>query len=546
MRNKIVTLLRKVIKEDVEIAVSSPENYAFGHYSTSVAFLLGKIWKVTPVAAAEKLKAKIIAEDKDSLFKEINAVSPGFINFLISDDKLQDELGEIIFAGGRSASSGKKKNKYGSVLSTKNYKLKTQVEFISANPTGPLTMANGRGGFLGDVLSNILEFTGQKIEREYYVNDTGNQIITLGKSLLAAVDIILDEEKFYKGGYIKTWALKNKAFIKKNQKNPLLIGKRAAKDLLANIKKVIEKKSGIHFDRYTSEDAQIHKKGLVNKALTIFKDKALTYEKDGATWLKTTEFGDDKDRVLITSDGFPTYFLADSGHFLETKIRGFMQKILILGPDHYGYVARIKGAASILGLAKPEILITQSVRVVKDGKEVKMSKRKGEFITFEEVVDEVGVDAARFFFLMHSPESHMDFDLKLAKERSVKNPVYYIQYAYVRCGAILEKVKSRKSKVKIKSKNLESLKSEASARLIRELIKFPEIIEDTARDYQVHRLTRYASELSHAFHNFYEKERIVGEKNKSLISHRIMLVKATQIIIGNTLSLMGIAKPKKM
>ncbi|MDP1689083.1 MAG: arginine--tRNA ligase [bacterium] len=537
MRNKIIALLRNVIEEDIEIVVSSPENYAFGHYSTSVAFSLAKIWKMSPTVAAEKLKEKIIAIDKDKLFKEINVVSPGFINFWISSDKLEGEFKEIL----------KKKNKYGKPSSSKGVRLpKIQVEFISANPTGPLTMANGRGGFLGDVLSNILEFTGKKVEREYYVNDTGNQIITLGKSLLASIGLIADEEKFYKGGYIKTWALKNKAFIKKNQKNPLLIGKKAAKELLANIKKVIIKKSGIKFDRFTSEDSQIHKKDLIKKTLEIFSTKGLIYDKEGAKWLKTTEFGDDKDRVLITSDGFPTYFLADAGHLLETKTRGFSNKILILGPDHYGYVARVKAAAKIIGLANFETLITQAVRIIKDGVEVKMSKRKGEFITFEEVVDKVGVDAARFFFLMHAPESHMDFDLKLAKERSVKNPVYYIQYAYVRCGAILQKVKSQKSKVKIESKNLESLKSEVSEKLTMKLIKFPEIIEDIQKDYQVHRLTRYASELSHIFHNFYEKERIIGETNINLIYSRIMFIEATQIVLGGVLNLLGISKPKKM
>mgnify|MGYP001564016872 CR=1 FL=1 len=534
MRTKIIDLLRKAILENVSILVSSQENIAFGHYSTNVSFELSKIWKMSPIEVAKKLKEEISAKDTSGLFDKIDVANPGFINFWLSKKTIQAEFNEIL----------KDKDKYGkSKLKSKE---KIQVEFISANPTGPLTMANGRGGFLGDVLSNVLEFTGQKIEREYYVNDTGNQIITLGKSLLSAVGLIAGDEKFYQGHYIKTWASKNKTFIRKNQKDPITIGKKAGKDLLSDIKKIIEKKSGIHFDRYTSEDKNIHKKNFIKNTIAIFDLKELTYKKDGAVWLKTTHFGDDKDRVLITSDAFPTYFLADSGHMLETKTRGFIKKILILGPDHYGYVSRIKASATILGLESLDILVTQAVRVIKDGVEVKMSKRKGEFITFEEVISEVGVDATRFFFLMHAPESHMDFDLKLAKERSVKNPVYYVQYAYVRCGAILQKAKKQKLDKKNLKLNLSLLNSEASLRLIRELTKFKEVVLGTAEDYQVHRLTRYASELSHALHNFYEKERIMGEKDKNLALLRLKLVEATQTILSNTLDLLGIAKPKKM
>lgn len=536
MRNKIDEILKKIISEPIKIVIEVPESDAFGHYSTNMAFAIGKIWKMAPMDAAIKLREKIIEQDSEKMFAKIDIAKPGFINFWISNDKLDAELKEILL---------KKKN-YGAIPAKNATKEKTQIEFMSANPTGPLTMANGRGGFLGDVLSNILEFTGQKIEREYYVNDTGNQIITLGNSLMASLGLISDDEKYYRGSYIKTWASKNKTFIIKNKNSAIKIGKKAALELLKDIKKIIKNKSGINFDRFTSEDANIHKKGFIGQAMTIFESKKLTYEKDGATWLKTTDFGDDKDRVLITSDGFPTYFLADSGHMLETKTRGFVNKILILGPDHYGYVARIKASAIILGLSNLKILVTQAVRVIKDGIEIKMSKRKGEFITFEEVISEVGEDATRFFFLMHAPESHMDFDLKLAKEKSVKNPVFYVQYAYVRCGAILKKVKANKFSAGSSRKESSVLTSETGLRLLRELIKFKDVIEDISKDYQVHSFTRYASELSHVFHNFYEKERIVGEKNGELIASRLKLVLATQIVLGGALDLLGINKPKKM
>lgn len=544
LRNRIHTLLSKVTSTD-KVEIFIPENESHGHYSTNVAFALGKIWSMSPIEAAQKIKEEIILADKGGLFRKIDVVNPGFINFWISDRALHTELKEILA----------KKQKYGKPKIKKSDFLRKigprriQLEFISANPTGPLTMANGRGGFLGDVLANVLEFSGRKIEREYYVNDTGNQIITLGKSLTASLNLIADEEKFYKGDYIKKWALKNRALIKKSQESPLLIGQRAAKDFLAAVQKVIKQKARIHFDRYTSENKDIYAKNFVKKALAIFKKKKLTYEKDGALWLKTKDFGDDKDRVLITGDGFPTYFLADSGHLLETKSKGFDEKILILGPDHYGYVTRIKAAATVLGFTKPLVLVTQAVRVVKNGQEIKMSKRQGEFLTLEEVVDEVGQDAARFFFLMHSPESHMDFDLKLAKERSLKNPVYYVQYAFVRASAILKRATSnhglRTSNKKVRSSQF-AVHGSASAKLLRELIRFPEVVEDVACDYQVHRLTRYVTELSHAFHNFYEKERVVGEKDKNLATTRLQLVRATQIILKNTLYLLGVSEPKKM
>src|SRR3989344_3515087 len=439
MRSKLIEILQKAAPEIADISVSTSENESHGHYSTNVAFALSKKWRMSPVEAGQKLKEAIVKADTGGFLKKIDVVNPGFVNFWLSNAALQAELKEIL----------KKKTKYGRPISKEVPLPKIQIEFVSANPTGPLTMANGRGGFLGDVLANVLEFTGQKTEREYYVNDTGNQIITLGKSLIVALGYTprqpVDEQKLYKGDYIKKWAAKNKAFIKKNQTDPLVVGQRAAKDFLADIKKIVEKMAGIHFDCYTSEERDIHQKKLPQAALAVFKKKGLVYEKEGATWLKTTKFGDDKDRVLITCDGYPTYFLADAGHVLETKKRGFDEKILILGPDHYGYVARIKAASQLVGLAKSYILVTQTIRLVKDGKEMKMSKRKGEFLTFEDVVSDVGADAMRFMFLMYAPTTHIDFDLKLAKERSLKNPVYYVQYAYVRAANILRKSKGSPS-----------------------------------------------------------------------------------------------------
>ncbi|MDO8557088.1 MAG: arginine--tRNA ligase [Candidatus Jorgensenbacteria bacterium] len=539
LREKITAKIEGLIPKGTDVSLSVPENDTQGHYSTNVAFKLAKQKGVSPMEEAEKLASKLLESaspktvakrlfGQAELFERVEAVTPGFLNMWLSQNALASELQIIL----------KEKKNYGIVKSKK--KKKIQVEYISANPTGPLTLANGRGGFFGDALSNILEAAGNAVEREYYVNDTGNQILTFGKSIIASLGIIPTEEEFYKGEYVREWAKKNKSFVLKHKNNPMEIGKRAAKDFLRGTRNTIEKGAHIKFDRYTSEDRNIHKKGYVKKALAVFKKGGRVYEQDGAVWLRTKDFGDDKDRVLVKQGGEPTYFLADAGHYLETKERKFDAKINILGPDHYGYVARIQAVAKIFGLDS-RVIVTQTIRLVSDGKETKMSKRKGKFITFEELISEVGRDAARFFFLMTTPESHMDFDLKLAKERSQKNPVFYIQYALVRALSIL-----KKSKIKTSAKaSLDALQTDVDTKLIRELARFPEVIADSAKDYKIHPITKYASELAKAFHNFYEKERVAGEA-KNIAQARAVLVSASIIVFQNLFKILGISAPKKM
>ncbi|PIV31871.1 arginine--tRNA ligase [Candidatus Wolfebacteria bacterium CG02_land_8_20_14_3_00_37_12] len=538
----------KLINTDFKIEVFTSEKDNFGHYSTNAALKLAKELKKNPMQIAEEIKILLLSDRiARDYFEKIEIAAPGFINFWLTEKVLQDELKEIL----------KQKNNYGQ-SKIKGQKSKVQIEYISANPTGPLTLANGRGGFMGDVLSNILEFCGYKVEREYYVNDAGNQILTLGKSILANAGFLAFEEKFYKGGYVKEWAIKNSLKVKKFKNNPMnpqlmykwgmKVGKMAAANFLKEIKSVV-KKAGINFNRWTSEEKDIYKKSFTSKALNIFKKAKLIYEKDGALWLKTTDFGDEKDRVLITRDGFPTYFLADSGHYLETKKRGFNKKIIILGPDHHGYIKRIQAAAKIIGLKDSDVIITQAIRLISKGKEVKMSKRSGEFVTFEELIKEVSIDAARFFFLMHSADTHMDFDLDLAKEWSMKNPVYYVQYAAVRCGSILRKsqISNPKSQInsKFKIQNLNLLDTLEDINLMRMLARFPEIIKEAGEKYNPQILARYSLELAWQFNNFYEKERVIGEE-KNLAAARLELIKATQIIFKILFSVLGISLPRRM
>lgn len=505
MINLIKVKLRKVINKDVEIDVVPSEKEEFGHYSTNVAFKLAPIFKKSPSEIARDL-AKELAKNKE--FKKVEAVAMGFINFWLSPQVLQEKLKEIL----------KQKKNYGSIKAPIK---KINVEYVSANPTGPLTMANGRGGFYGDVLANVLEKAGHKVTREYYVNDTGNQIKLLGESILAAQGKVSKKEEYYKGEYIKK--LKGKS------------GKQAVAVLLKDIQSSL-KKAGIKYDVWFSEDKNLHKRNEFKKTLASLKKKGLVKEKDGAFWLSGS------DAVLKKSNGEPTYLLTDlayhSDKFLKRK---FDLAIDIWGADHHGHVGRLKNGVKVLGVdsKKLEIIITQLVRLVSKGKEVKISKRKGEFVTLNDLLKEVGTDAARFFFLMHSLDTHMDFNLDLAKERSQKNPVYYVQYAFVRSINIL-----RKSKKSVGNK-MDLLKSVSELKLMRELVKFPDILKETANDYQVHRLTKYATELARALHNFYEKERVIGAKS-DLEKSRLALVSATKIILENLFDILGISKPKKM
>jgi arginyl-tRNA synthetase len=514
------------------VSVTVPEAEAHGHYATNAAFIIAKQEKKAPAKAAEELAEKIRAAAPRGFFEKVEATPQGFVNVWLTPAAWQEELGVVLA----------EKEQYGTSDTLKGKKI--QLEFISANPTGPLTLANGRGGFLGDALANVLEAQGANVEREYYVNDTGNQIITLGKSVLAAAGKVPDEEKFYKGEYVKEWTATHSNEVAQLGSDPLQLGKRVAADLLQGIRRVVEEKSRIRFDRWTSEDEDVHKKGYVKRAEEILRNKGLVYEADGATWLKTTQFGDDKDRVLITSDNYPTYFLAEAGYFLETKERGFDEKILILGPDHYGYVKRAEAAAQLMGLGGFEAIVTQAIRLVEGGKEVKMSKRKGTFIMFEELVDEVGADAARFFFLQVAPESHMDFDMSLAKERSAKNPVYYAQYAYVRSKKILERT-SDKGQATWDKGALARLISENELWLIRALVRYPEMLRQAAATHRVHHLAQYAVHLAREFHGFYEKERVVGAP-KEIEEARVLLVRGVQVVLGNVLAMLGVGKPEKM
>jgi len=447
---------------------------------------------------------------------------PGFLNFWLAEKAVKKVVVKI----------NKEKNKFGNSEIGSGKKI--HLDFVSANPTGPVTVGNARGGSMGDVLANIFQKVGFAPYREYYVNDAGNQIRILGHSIIG------DEEAQYKGKYIDDL----RARIQK--KDPDEIGGEAVKIILEEIIKPSMEKFAIKFDNYFSEK-ELQESGKVDEVINILKEKNLVYEKEGATWFKSTEFGDDKDRVLIKSDGQKTYFGSDIAYHKEKFDRGFDKLIDVWGADHYGDVARVTGAMKALGYeGKFDILLNQLLRVMKDGKEVRISKRTGTYVSLDDLIDEVGCDATRFFFLMHSADTHMTFDLDLAKEKSEKNPVYYIQYAHARIASILKKASLLRLNLSEMPLRFNLSFHEKERALIFELLKFPDLVEEISKNYAVHCLPQYAIGLADKFHSFYSDCKVIDEENLEQTAARLEVVKAVQIVLAEALKLMGISAPNEM
>jgi arginyl-tRNA synthetase len=503
-----------------EIEINYPPE-EFGDYSTNLALKLAKKVNKNPREIAELLKSeseKDDAENDEKIFSQIEVAGAGFLNFNLSSEARGREIEKINLVG----------RKYGDSAVGKNKKI--HLDFVSANPTGPIHLGNGRGGPLGDVLANILIKNGFFVWREFYVNDFGNQIKILGHSILK------DSEAQYRGEYIEKLAKNNQAA------DPFIVGQKATEIILQEMIKPAMENLGIFFDEYFRESS-LHKNAEVEKAFCELQAKDLLYEKDGALWFRAEKFGDEKDRVVRKTTGEITYFGGDIAYHLnKLQKRKFDLAVNIWGADHHGDVQRVTGAMETLGYAgKVKVILTQNLTVIKNGEEFKMSKRKGQYICLEDLIDEVGKDAVRFIFLAYSANSPMIFDIDLAKEKSNKNPVYYVQYAYARISGILRKTE-RVVGVKI---DFALLKQEKEIELIRHLMRFPDLISEIAENYEVHRLTHYAIKLADKFHSFYHACRIMDEE-KALASARRELVSATQIVLGETLRLVGIDAPEKM
>jgi len=544
---KLETYLVKIIKEALNkafpeisdndilgISLEIPKEKKFGDFSVSIAMKLSKKIRKPPMDIAAGIIKHI---EKSDLINDVKVEKPGFINFYASNkaviDSLKDIISETDSFGKSSIGAGKK----------------AQIEFVSANPTGPLTVAHGRQAAIGDSLARVLKFCGYEVTKEYYINDEGVQIQALGKSVKARLMESLGEksefpENGYKGLYISTTAntIKNTTppeEIKTLSDESYM--EKSSKDIMGSIKKDL-KDFGVDFDVWYSQKA-LAKSGNVEKTLNILKDKGFLYEQEGATWFKSTQFKDDKDRVVIKSDGSYTYVTPDMAYHREKFEKGYDKIIDILGPDHHGYINRIKAACEALGYdaSKLHIMIAQLVTLYRDGKLVRMSTREGEFITLREVMDEIGKDAARFFFIMRRTDSHLDFDLALAKAQTLDNPVYYIQYAHARISSIIEFSKNAKPNLD----NLALLDKEQELDLIKALMHYPKIIEAAAINLEPFILLSYLQDLAGFFHTYYNAHRVVTD-DKPLTEARITLIHTVKKVLASGLSLLGVTALEKM
>jgi len=523
MQQKIKALVGSVISSAPKIEIGSPKNDKHGDYSTNVAIISSKLNGSIPIETANGIVSRIKNIDKGKIFSAISSTPQGFINFRVNDAFLQKNLVEII----------KKDGSYG--RSNIGRSKKVLLEYVSANPTGPLHIGHGRWAVIGDCLANILKAVGYNVDREYYVNDVGEQVEKLAQSVKARMEGREIPEGGYAGHYISEVAgkIRDKGHVKEE----------AIDDLLSQQKRTLHD-LGVDFNKWFHE-SELHKKGLVKKCIKQLQDRGLTFYEGSALWFKSSEFGDDKNRVLVKEDGNPTYFAADIAYHINKYDRRYDKMIDVWGTDHHGYVARLKAALTALGYPaeKLEIIIGQLVALYRGKELVRMSKRTGEMITLQEVIDEIDAPATRYFLVRNSPNTHLDFDLELAKSRSLENPVYYVSYAHARICSILKEAK--KAGLEPGTSRLSLLSTEPERKLMVKLLRFGDEVENSAAFMQPHRLTSYAESLAQIFHHYYHQHRVISD-NKELSRARISLAKSTSIVLRNVLLLLGITAPEHM
>ena len=539
-------LYKKIAEEfhGVDFDILTPPEPELGDYSTNLVFALAKRDKQNPADVAKEVIGKLSAHRAVSdFFQKIEFAPPGFINFFFNERFLRDNLGEIIKRG----------DKYGASNLAKGENI--NLEFVSANPTGPLTVGNARAASFGDTLGNVFKFAGYSVTKEYYINDVGVQVRILGESVAKRFlelkgEKVIFGENLYQGDYVADIAReiqeKKLASAIENDFEALVDFCRdyAVAGLIKSAKESAEK-LGVKFDNWFSEK-QLHDSGEVKNILSVLEKAGYVYEKDGAKWLKVSEFEKTDDAVLVKSDGSTSYLMNDIAYTNNKFKRGFDKIINIWGADHHGDVARLKAGARALGFEKDkvEILLHQLVLIKKNDELQRMSKRKGDFMLLDDLLAEVGKDAVRFFFLLKDLNTHMEFDIDLAKEQSRKNPVFYIQYATARLNGVFQKYGGEFEPENF-CQHSDLLTSPDELRLLSRLVRLPEIIGEVSKNYQVHSLAQYATDLAHAFHRFYESSHIIQE-DKKLENARLCLARGAQITLKNTLALMGIAAPEKM
>jgi arginyl-tRNA synthetase len=510
-----------------------PPSPDFGDYSTNVAMLLAPALGEQPRGTAEKL-AEELGRSLGGSVEKVEVAGPGFLNLFLSADWYRRAAGELAAAGddlGRPTESDEAKERI-------------NVEFVSANPTGPITAAGGRGAALGDSLARILEFGGHAVTREYYVNDRGGQIDRFAASIAARMTGEPLPEDGYEGDYVVEIAKElEEEGVSPDDLDAL--GRRGIALILAGAEETL-RRYDVVFDTWSSERA-LHESGAVERALEQAKEAGHVYESEGATWLRTTDFGDDKDRVLIRSDGDATYLLSDMAYHRDKLERGSDRLIDVVGADHHGYVERLRAALAVLGYDPDqlEVEIMQLVHVVEGGQRAQMSKRSGDFVTLDELIGDIGADAARFFMLQRSHDTTVDLDLELARKTSNENPVYYVQYAHARIASILRK--AGEGAEDRAAADFGALPAEPSERaLIKRLCELPDQTAEAAARRAPHRLCAYATEVARDFHAFYRDCQVVGAEGEGVEEARLGVCLLTKRTIARTLGLLGISAPERM
>jgi len=523
------------------VEIDRPSHPEHGDLATNLALKLARPLRMRPpeIAAvlATQLAQTALGGDGASPIASAEVAGPGFLNLRLADAALERAIDGILAAP----------EQWGRVASGPDAR-RVNVEFVSANPTGPLTVGNARGAFAGDLLCRVLEAAGQRVTREYYFNDSGTQVHNLGLSVIAVRDGTPIPEDGYHGDYVADLAreLPDDVLLSAttDEDRAWAAGRWASDRVRTGIEASLAA-LGVEFDVWTTEGSLVEK-GWVERAIERLRSGGHLYERDGATWFRSTAFGDDKDRVVIRSNGSLTYFAFDLGYVTEKFSRGFDHLIYIWGVDHHGTVARNRNAAEAMGYDKAavEMLLTGWVRFVRDGVEVSMSKRAGTFVTLDELLAEVGVDAARWFFASRGTNVDIDFDIELAKKQSNENPVYYVQYAHARIASIVRKGADAGLAPAPSVSGI--LDGPPEAALARVLIRFPDVVADAAAAHEVHGITTYATELGTAFHAFYRDARVVDPDEPERSARRLALVRATQLTLADALGLLGISAPESM
>jgi len=558
MKQEIKELIYKALKKAYQkgdlpssefpgVELEEPKARMHGDFSSNIAMIMASSQKMAPKKIAESIINHM--DDSGSIILKVEIAGPGFINFYLRQSAWYPVLHRVYEQGERYGSSNMGKGE------------KIQVEFVSSNPTGPLHVGHGRGAAVGDSVGNILSFCGYDVQKEYYINDSGRQINTLGRSVFYRYRELLGEKiefpaTCYQGDYIRDIAIKIKdsdgeKFIdpddkKDEEKAVSYCAKLAAEEILEGIRQDLDS-FGVKFNKWFSEQS-LYDSGMVDSVINDFEQKKIIYKRDGALWFKTSDFGDEKDRVVVKKNGEKTYFASDIAYHQEKYERGFDLVIDVWGADHHGYIPRMSASVQASGRDKNQfhVILVQLVNLLRGGEPVAMSTRAGEFVTLKDVMSEVGRDAARFIFLTRHYDSPLDFDLELAKKKTSDNPVYYVQYVHARISSIIRKATEREiNDIVTDGEAIAMLTQSEEVELMKALARYPETIENSAKLMEPHRITFFLMNLASLFHAYYNKHRVLTD-DPVLSRGRLYLITAVQKVIRNGLTLLGVSAPERM